>query len=81
MRLRQVPADYWAALGGAIGWHDWADIVLQNSEHDPALRHAIIALGAMHEEALHNRGGVPSGKESQLLSLAYKQYHEAIKHL
>ena len=70
-----------AALGGAIGWDGWGDIVLQNSENDPALRHAIITLRAMHEEALRNLGEVPSAKGTQLLSQAYKQYHEAIKHL
>lgn len=70
-----------AVLGDAIGWHDWGDIVLQNSENDPALRHAVIALSAMHEEALRTVDEAPSTKDPQLLSLAYKQYHEAIKHL
>lgn len=70
-----------AVLSSAIGWHDWGDIVLQNSENDPALRHAVIALGAMHEETLCDMGEVLREKDSQLLSLAYKQYHEAIKHL
>jgi hypothetical protein len=68
-------------LGDALGWHDWGDIVLQNSENDPALRHAVIALSAMHEEALRTLGEAPSTKDPQLLSLAYKQYHETIRHL
>ena len=75
--FRQIPA---GVLGGGLGWPDWGSIVLQNSENDPALRHAVIALGAMHWDTLRNFG-ISTTDDQQLLPLAYEQYHQAIKSL
>lgn len=76
--FQQIPAE---VLGGGLGWRDWGNIVLQNSDNDPALRHAVIALGIMHEEALRNLSAVSTTVNRQLLPMAYKQYQEAIKRL
>lgn len=76
--FQQIPV---AALGGGLGWRDWGKIVLQNSENDLALRHAVTALGAMYGEALRNLGVASDSTNQNSLPTAYQQYHKAIKQL
>lgn len=64
-------------LGAGLGWSDWGSVVLQNSETDSALRHAIIALGAMYEETIRTHDQTTVHRK--LLPLAYKQYQRVIQ--
>jgi hypothetical protein len=73
--FRQIPA---GVLGEGLGWPNWGSVVLQNSESDPALRHAVIALGALHCDTLRKFGSLKSD-DQELLPLAYEQYHRAIR--
>lgn len=40
-------------LGFGLGWGAWSALILQSSEADPTLRHAVIALGALHEKTVY----------------------------
>lgn len=73
----QLPAQ---ALGDGLGWRDWPSVVLQNSEHNGALRHAVTAFTALHMEKSRSRGHAIA-EDLPLLPLAYKQYYEAIRQL
>jgi hypothetical protein len=75
--FRQIPA---GVLGGGLGWPDWGRVVLQISENDAALRHTVIALGAMHEDSLQSFR-TSKIDDQRLLPVAYQQYHQAIKML
>lgn len=75
--FRQIPTGH---LGYGLGWPDWHTVVLQNSEYSPALRHAVIALGAMHWHTLRESGNL-TPDDQPVLPLAYEQYHQAIKSL
>lgn len=69
-----------SGLGDGLGWPELGSVVIQNSESDPALRHAVIALGALHWHTLRKFGGSKSKtNDRQLLPLAYEQYHRAIR--
>ena len=76
--FRQYPANI---IGDGLRWRDLGSIVLQNSESDPALRHAVAALGAAYEAALQTPGEPTLNGNKRLLSLAYKQYQQAIRTL
>ena len=56
-RLRTAPQ-----LAGWFGTELWSRHVLQTAYHEPAIRHAVVALGAMHEqfELLDNANAVYS---------------------
>jgi hypothetical protein len=60
----------------------WEHLILQASHIEPALRHTIVAIGAIHEDFTQNR----LGKKSEPvigggLPFAVKQYTKAIGHL
>ncbi|KAH8678856.1 hypothetical protein BGZ60DRAFT_468234 [Tricladium varicosporioides] len=63
-------------LTGFDGESFWDRFVLQATHHEPAIRHAIIALGSLHEKFMR-RGGVLSHNEVD--DFALQQYGSAIK--
>ena len=56
----------------------WNRFVLQASHHQPAIRHAAIALGSMHEELESN---VPGDQIRPKTDFALQQYLKAIRYL
>jgi Fungal Zn(2)-Cys(6) binuclear cluster domain/Fungal specific transcription factor domain len=74
--FRQVPAQ---VLGDALGWSDWGDVVLQHSDNDPALRHAVIALGIIYEDHVRSLSEASKINDQPLLPLAYRQYQQSIQ--
>lgn len=60
----------------------WEHLILQASTAEPSLRHAVIAIAAIHEEFTDRRlGGVSPGHESSESIFALNQYMKAIAHL
>jgi hypothetical protein len=57
-------------LGGVFDPTFWTRLVLQATHHEPAIRHAVVALGALHESSEHSRD------ESSMFAL--QQYTKAI---
>lgn len=62
-------------LSGLFESTFWNRLVLQASFHEPAIRHAAIALGALHEKTL--RFG-PSGDETSQGAFALQEYVKSI---
>ncbi|KFX99103.1 hypothetical protein O988_04050 [Pseudogymnoascus sp. VKM F-3808] len=60
----------------------WDYLVLQASAAEPSLRHAVIAIAALHEEfTTKHLGGVSLGHKNAESIFAVKQYMKAISHL
>ncbi|KFY51578.1 hypothetical protein V497_09027 [Pseudogymnoascus sp. VKM F-4516 (FW-969)] len=60
----------------------WDYLVLQASVAEPSLRHAVIAIAALHEEfTTKHLGGVSLGHKNAESIFAVKQYMKAISHL
>ncbi|TVY19380.1 putative transcriptional regulatory protein, partial [Lachnellula arida] len=59
----------------------WEYLVLQTSAAEPALRHSVIAIGAVHEEFSAKRLEQGSGLQGEGLAFATNQYTKAIGHL
>ena len=59
----------------------WEYLVLQTSAVEPALRHSVIAIGALHEEFAARRLEQSSGLESKGIAFATNQYAKGIGHL
>ena len=68
-------------LGSGLHWRSWGEVILQNSEHSPAVRHAVIALGAIHGHRLQICDSCGRADKQELLKFAYCQYNEAIRQL
>ncbi|KAF7896841.1 uncharacterized protein EAF01_009244 [Botrytis porri] len=67
-----------AELSGYFDTSFWGNLILAASTQKPALRHAVIALGALHEDFSRKRlHSVPSG-EDQNAQLALNQYSKAM---
>ncbi|KAL9621604.1 MAG: hypothetical protein Q9160_003996 [Pyrenula sp. 1 TL-2023] len=67
-------------VGMGLGWSSWGIMVLQNSEADSTLRHAVVALGALHEKIVrpwHDK----TPDERQHTTFAYGEYHKSIMQL
>ncbi|KAF4634116.1 hypothetical protein G7Y89_g3990 [Cudoniella acicularis] len=54
----------------------WDGMVLQATHHEPAIRHAIIALGSLHERFVGNQGLISRSDHD---GFALRQYNTAIK--
>ncbi|KAI1747013.1 hypothetical protein F4782DRAFT_522753 [Xylaria castorea] len=63
-------------LAGFFGSHFWERLVLQAAHHEPAIRHAIIAIGSRHELAVQQTANIDA-----VGVFALGQYNLAIKHL
>jgi Fungal specific transcription factor domain len=59
----------------------WEHLVLQTSAVEPALRHSVIAIGALHEEFAARRLEQSPRLESEGVAFATNQYTKAIGHL
>ena len=60
----------------------WDKLILQASHVEPAIRHAIIALGSLHENFVNHNGLIfRHGPSHRLDSFALQQYNLAIKFL
>lgn len=60
----------------------WEYLILQESAAEPSLRHAVIAIAALHEEFTNKHlGGVSLGHKNAGSIFAVKQYMKAISHL
>ncbi|TVY46579.1 Transcriptional regulatory protein [Lachnellula occidentalis] len=59
----------------------WESLVLQTSAAEPALRHSVIAIGAIHEEFAAKRVEQGPGVQSEGSAFATNQYTKAIGHL
>ncbi len=66
------------------GFYDptfWEQLILQASSVDPSLRHAVIAIGALHEEFTNRRLSYYKDGDKQGEVFAINQYTKAIGHL
>ncbi|KAK3051287.1 hypothetical protein LTR09_007683 [Extremus antarcticus] len=66
------------------GWLDttfWQYRVLQTSQHDPAIRHVIAALGASHEHRLRKQAARENLETGELDAFAMRQCNKAISDL
>ncbi|KFY78131.1 hypothetical protein V498_09185 [Pseudogymnoascus sp. VKM F-4517 (FW-2822)] len=60
----------------------WEYLILQASAAEPSLRHAVIAIAALHEEFSNKRlGGVSPDHENAESLFAINQYMKAVSHL
>jgi hypothetical protein len=59
----------------------WEHLILQASAAEPALRHAVIAIGSLHEEFTNKRLDSSPGFEDSGSGFAISQYTKAISHL
>jgi hypothetical protein len=63
----------------------WEKLILQASYNEPALRHAVIAIGSLHEDfaqkSLSQASETPSETPSEGISFALNQYTKALGHL
>ncbi|KAI0545121.1 hypothetical protein F4679DRAFT_488800 [Xylaria curta] len=63
-------------LAGFFGSDFWERLILQAAHHEPAIRHAIIAIGSRHELAVQQTANIDT-----VGVFALGQYNLAIKHL
>ncbi|KAE8448182.1 hypothetical protein EG329_009786 [Mollisiaceae sp. DMI_Dod_QoI] len=68
-------------LSGFFTGSFWEHLVLQASAAEPSLRHAVVAIGSLHEEFSHNRLSYDVETESKGQAFAMSQYTKAIGHL
>lgn len=69
-------------LNGFFTTGFWERLILQASQTEPSLRHAVVAIGALHEEFSQTNEGLPLGQVvGGHLPFAVKQYTKAIGHL
>ena len=60
----------------------WTEFILQVSHSEPAVRHALVAIGALNERLRSpTEDALISSKDDQSLKLALNSYNKAIKHL
>jgi len=59
----------------------WEHLILQASAAEPALKHAVIAIGSLHEEFTNRRLDFSPGLEDLGSGFAISQYTKAISHL
>ncbi|KAL2012232.1 hypothetical protein VTN00DRAFT_4950 [Thermoascus crustaceus] len=69
------------AISGFFGSDFWNYLLPQLSYSQPAIRHAIAAVGAIHERFLHAPSLPAPSAGSQNEPFALQQYNKAIKHL
>ncbi|KAH6719797.1 hypothetical protein BKA61DRAFT_593530 [Leptodontidium sp. MPI-SDFR-AT-0119] len=70
-----------AELSGFYSSDFWEKFVLQASAAEPSLRHAVIAIGSIHEEFANRRLAYGTTQVSKGHSFAVNQYVKAIGHL
>lgn len=68
-------------LSGFFTSSFWEHLILQASSTDPSLRHAVVAIGSLHEEFAHNRLSYNVETEGKGQAFATSQYTKAIAHL
>jgi hypothetical protein len=69
-------------LTGFFGDDLWEYLILRASHHEPAIRHAVIALGSLHERFIEHDGMVAKSKtELYRDDFALREYTVAIKFL
>ncbi|KUJ06421.1 uncharacterized protein LY89DRAFT_603422 [Mollisia scopiformis] len=68
-----------AHLSGCFSEDVWDNLVLQTSHHEPAIRHAIIALGSLHERYVTHAALI--NRQDALDDFALQQYNLAIRSL
>lgn len=66
-------------LGGFFGSDFWERLVLQAAYHEPAIRHAAIAIGSLHELVHYQTAMVPGSDAKKTFAL--EQYNLAIRDL
>lgn len=66
-------------LSGFFGEDMWDRLVLQTSHFEPAIRHAVIALGSLHERFVGHSGLI--SQRDSLDNFALQQYNLAIRSL
>lgn len=67
-----------AELSGYYDSSFWGNLVLAASTQKPSLRHAVVALGALHEDFSQKRLHSAPSLENQRAQLALNQYSKAI---
>lgn len=70
-----------AELSGLFSNSFWEQLILQASAAEPSLRHAVVAIGSIHEEFSHNRLSYQVEEQSKRQAFATSQYTKAIGHL
>ena len=69
-------------LSGFFASELWERSILQASHHEPAIRHAVIALGCLHQRFENgHRHILKQDRDTEDYPFALKQYNLAIKHL
>lgn len=63
-------------LAGFFGSDFWERLVLQAAHNEPAVRHAVVAIGSRHELAMYQ-----TAKKGVEGTFALGEYNLAIKHL
>ncbi|KAI0392806.1 hypothetical protein F5Y17DRAFT_336956 [Xylariaceae sp. FL0594] len=62
-------------LAGFFGSEFWERLVLQAAFHEPAVRHAVFAIGSCHERAMYHK------EKGEVEWFAVQEYNHAIRHL
>ncbi|TAQ83901.1 hypothetical protein B7494_g7782 [Chlorociboria aeruginascens] len=69
------------ALSGNFCSHFWQHIVLQASVVEPSVRHAIIAIGAVHQDFITRQQSPHGCHDLSMQAFAFRQYTKAISYL
>lgn len=68
-------------LAGQMDRDFWYELVLQASQHEPSVRHAIFAIGCLTRHASDYGPYQDTGMSSQYMTSAIKHYNKAISYL
>jgi len=69
------------ALSADFSKDFWQRRVVQASNTEPAIRHAVIAIGAIHQDFISRHENYSHSQDSSIKSFAFHQYTVAISHL
>ncbi|KAH9214337.1 hypothetical protein DL95DRAFT_389555 [Leptodontidium sp. 2 PMI_412] len=69
------------SLSGFFSTDFWERRVVENSHGEPSIRHAVIAIAAMHQEFIERRRQDGMDDTSSLQTFAFRQYTKAISSL
>lgn len=70
-----------SALAHTLDSTFWTEFILQISHSEPAVRHALVAIGALNERLRSSTGELSLSNQDRSLKLALSSYNKAIKHL
>ncbi|KAH8601065.1 hypothetical protein B0O99DRAFT_494637, partial [Bisporella sp. PMI_857] len=68
-------------LSGYFTADFWQRRVIRASSTEPSIRHAVIAIGAIHQDFISRHENYGVGQDPSVKSFAFRQYTKAISHL